>query len=90
MPAIDGQTRLKRETYLRELDLAHETNAEVFENDTVGGGEEGEDVRDEVLFVIAQGFPVLDVVREVNLLGCPKGCLVLLIPDRFTTNFQVS
>ena len=72
-PQSKRRTVQNRHTYLRELDLAHEANAEVFEDDTVGRGEEGEDVRDEVLLVIAQGFPVLDVVREVNLLGCDFG-----------------
>lgn len=69
-PQSKRRTVQNRHTYLRELDLAHEANAEVFEDDTVGRGEEGEDVRDEVLLVIAQGFPVLDVVGKVNLLGC--------------------
>jgi hypothetical protein len=60
---------LKRESHLRELDLAHEAHAEVLENDTVGGREEGEDVGDEVLFVIGEGLPVLQVVAQVDLLG---------------------
>ena len=57
-------------THLRELDLAHEANAEVLEDDTVGGGEEGEDVGDEVLLVVGEALPVLRVVGEVDLLGC--------------------
>lgn len=56
--------------HLGELHLAHEANAEVLEDDAVGGGEEGEDVLDEVLLVAVELVPVHHVVGEVDLLGC--------------------
>tara|TARA_B100000482_G_scaffold62517_1_gene43305 strand:+ start:1212 stop:1412 length:201 start_codon:yes stop_codon:yes gene_type:complete len=56
--------------YLGELHLAHEANAEVLEDDAVRRGEEGEDVLDEVLLVLAELGPVHHVVGEVHLLGC--------------------
>ena len=64
---------LKWETHLRELHLAHEAHAEVLEDDAVGGGEEGENVRDEVLLIIGEVLPVLHVVGQVDLLGCRDG-----------------
>ena len=56
--------------HLGELHLAHEANAEVLEDDAVGGGEEGKDVLDEVLLVVVELVPVHHVVGEVDLLGC--------------------
>jgi hypothetical protein len=64
--------RGKTRTHLGELDLLHEAHAEVLEHDAVGGGEEGEDVADEVALVVRQVLPVLLVVAQVNLLGYIK------------------
>ena len=60
-------------SHLGELHLAHEAHAEVLEDDAVGGGEEGENVRDEVLLIIGEVLPVLHVVGQVDLLGCRDG-----------------
>lgn len=56
-------------THLRDLHLLHEAHAEVLEDDAVRGGEEGENVGDEVLLVIGELLPVLHVVAQVNLLS---------------------
>lgn len=60
-------------SHLGELHLAHEAHAEVLEDDAVGGGEEGENVRDEVLLIVGEVLPVLHVVGQVDLLGCRDG-----------------
>lgn len=68
---------------LRSLDFGHEALSEVFENNTVGGGEEGENMLDEVLLVLIELFPILDVLGEVNFLSGPKSSLLVLVhlPD---------
>ena len=68
---------------LRSLDFGHEALSEVFENNTVGGGEEGENMLDEVLLVIIELFPILDVLGEVNFLSGPESSLLVLVhlPD---------
>lgn len=54
--------KTKQKTYLRDLDLLHETNAQVFQDDPVRSGKERQHVRDEVLLVRGELFPVLHVV----------------------------
>mmetsp|Transcript_43084 Transcript_43084/g.134054 ORF Transcript_43084/g.134054 Transcript_43084/m.134054 type:complete len:545 (-) Transcript_43084:27-1661(-) len=68
---------------LGDLDLAGELRREVLEHDAVRGGEEGEDVLDEVPLARREALPVLDVLGEVHLLRRPEGRLVLLVhlPD---------
>ena len=68
----EKNTKSEKDAHLRNLHLAHEANAEVLEDDAVGRGEEREDVRDEVLLVVAELLPVLHVVAEVDLLGCER------------------
>lgn len=65
---------------LGDLDLAAEALNEVLVDDAVGSGEEGQDVRDEVLLIIVQAVvPVVQILGEVNLLGSPEGGLGLLV-----------
>lgn len=69
---------------LRGLDLVGEAFDEVFVNDTIGGGEEGEDVGDEVTFVVIQAVvPVVEVLGEIHLLSGPERSFSLLVhlPD---------
>ena len=48
---------------LRDLDLAREALDQVFVDNAVRGGKEGEDVRDEVSFVIIQTVvPVVEIL----------------------------
>ena len=71
------------------LDLSKEACAEVLEDDAVGRSEEGEHHLHEVLLVLVESLPVLQILREVDLLGCPEtGHLLLVhlpnivVPDR--------
>lgn len=56
------ETREREPTYLWDLDLLHEPNAQVFQHDAVRSGKEGQNVRDEVLLIRGELFPVLHVV----------------------------
>ncbi len=68
---------------LWDLDFSTESLSEVLVNDTVGGSEEGENVLDEVSFVVSELLPILNVGGEIDLLGCPEGCHLVLVhlPD---------
>jgi len=69
---LDGDLEAVESTGLGDLDFLHEAGGEVFENDTVGGGKEGEDVGDEVALAVGEGVPVAEVLGEVNLFGGPE------------------
>ena len=73
---------------LGTLDLGGEVGGQVLVHDAVGGGEEGEDVADEVTLVGVEVLPILEVIGEVNLLGGPEGGLGLLVhvPDLIYTS----
>ena len=58
----------KNWTYLWDLDLLHETDAQVFQDDPIRSGEERQHVRDEVLLVRGELFPVLHVVLQIDFL----------------------
>ena len=69
---------------LSGLDLVGEPLDEVLVDDTVGGGEEGEDVGDEVALVVVHAvLPIVEVLGQVHLLGRPERRLSLLVhlPD---------
>lgn len=69
---------------LGNLDLGAETLDKVLIDDTIGGGEEGEDVGDEELLVIVELVaPVVEILGEIDLLSSPEGSLGLLVhlPD---------
>lgn len=56
-----------------DLDFAAESLDQVFVDNAVGGGEEGEHVGDEIFLVIVQPIiPVMQVFGKVNLFGGPK------------------
>ena len=56
------ERREREPTYLWDLDLLHEPNAQVFQHDAVRSGKESQNVRDEVLLIRGELFPVLHVV----------------------------
>ena len=70
MNVLDGDLEAIERAGFRNLNLAHETNAEVFEHDAVRGGEEREHVRDKVLLILRERLPVLHVVRQIDFLRC--------------------
>jgi len=80
---LDGDLESVEAARLGRLDLGGEVLREVFVNDSVGGGEEGQHVRHEVSLVLGERLPVVEVSREVDLLGGPEGRLGLLVhvPD---------
>ena len=71
-------------TGLGDLDLATETLNKVLVDNTVGGGEEGKDVGDEVTLIVVEAVvPVVKILGEIDLLGGPEGGFGLLVhlPD---------
>ena len=57
----------------RDLNFTTEALDEVLVDDTVGCGEEGEDVGDEEALVVVETLvPVVQVFGEVNFLSCPE------------------
>ena len=71
-------------TGLGNLDLSTETLDKVLVDNAVGGGEEGQDVGNEVTLIVVQAVvPVVKILGEINLLSGPEGGLGLLVhlPD---------
>lgn len=69
---------------LGDLNLTAEALQQVFVDNTVGSGEEGQNVGDEVTLVIVQAVvPVVQILGQINFLGGPKRGLGLLVhlPD---------
>ena len=69
---------------LGDLYLAGEALDEVLVDNAIGGGEKGENLRDEeALVVVEASVPVVKVLGEIDLLCCPEGSLGLLVhlPD---------
>ena len=58
----ERETREREPTYLWDLNILHEPNAQVFQHDAVRSGKESQNVRDEVLLIRGELFPVLHVV----------------------------
>ena len=69
---LDGDLEAVEGPGLGELDLLCEAPGEVLEDDAIGGGEEGEDVGDEVALAVGEGVPVAEVLGEVHLLRRPE------------------
>ena len=80
---LDGDLEAVEAAGLGALDLGGEVGGQVLVHDAIGGGEEGQDVADEVTLVGVEVLPVLEVVRQIDLLGGPEGGLGLLVhvPD---------
>ena len=76
---LDGDLEAVEGAGLGDLDFLREAPSEVLKYDAVGGGEEGEDVGDEVAHAVAEGGPMAEVLREVHLLRRPEGGLDFLI-----------
>ena len=69
---------------LGDLYFARESLDQVLVDDTIRGGEEGEDVGDEETLVVIEALvPVMEILGEVNLFGGPEGSFGFLVhlPD---------
>ena len=80
---FDGDLEAVEAAGFGDLDVVHEAASEVLEDDAVGGGEEGEDVLDEVAFVVGEVLPVLLIGGEVDVGDGPDRGLSFLVhlPD---------
>ena len=79
-----GVNKSRSESCLSCLNFVGETFNKVLVDDAIGGGKECEDMRDKVAFVVVELVcPVVHILRKVHFLGCPEGCLGLLVhlPD---------
>ena len=71
-------------TGFSSLDLIAETLKQVLINDAIGRGEKGENVRDEMTFIVVELVgPVMQILGEIHLLCCPEGGFGFLVhhPD---------
>ena len=77
-------------TRLRDLDLLHESSGEILQNDAVRGGEEGEDMGDEVLLIWDEIFPLALVLGKIHLLGgLERGfCFLVHFPDLWVFGWE--
>jgi hypothetical protein len=64
---------------LGPLDFAAEIHGQILVDDTVAGRKEGENVLDEVLLVIIELLPVLNVLGEIDFLSGPECGLLVLV-----------
>jgi len=79
MNILDSNLKSVEKTGLRTLDLSGKVTGEILIYNAVGGGEEGEDVGDEVTFIVGEAFPILEVRGQVNFLSGPEAGLGLFI-----------
>jgi hypothetical protein len=59
MDVLDGDLESVERSCFGNLNLLHETHAEVFVHDAIRGSEESKNVGNKVFFVLGQGLPVL-------------------------------
>mmetsp|Transcript_61485 Transcript_61485/g.132241 ORF Transcript_61485/g.132241 Transcript_61485/m.132241 type:complete len:272 (+) Transcript_61485:430-1245(+) len=88
MNILHGHLKTIEGTSLRQLNLGGKARGQVLKDDAIGSGEEGQNVLEKVLLSIGKLIPVLVILREVDLLCCPEGSLMLLIhlPDLMVVN----
>ena len=75
---LDHNLEAVEEARLGVLHLGAKPLDEVLIDDAVGRGKEGKDVLDEILLVVVELFPIVEIVGEIYLLGRPKRRLCLL------------
>jgi hypothetical protein len=69
---FNGYLKAIEASGLWRCDLRREVTTEVFVDDAIRCGEEGEDVGDEVAFIGVEAGPICGVSLEVNLFGGPE------------------
>jgi hypothetical protein len=72
MDVLDSDLESVKGAGFRDLDFLHETNSEIFVDNAVGSGKEGEDVGNEVAFVVVEGFPMHEIAAKIDFFGCRK------------------
>ena len=75
---------------LWDLDLSHESLGKVLENNTVGSSEKGQNVLDEMPFIIGKLYPVSDIFSKINFFSGPEACHLFFVhlPDVLVLNWQ--
>ena len=77
--ALNHRLARVEELRLRPLDLAHKSVGQILHDDSIGAGEESDDVLDEVALAIAEFLPVSHVLAQVNLFRHPNDGHMLLV-----------
>lgn len=72
MDVFHGDLEAVEAASFRDLDLGAELLGQVFHDDTIASGEEGEDVFDEMFLVGVEFFPVSEVLNEIDFFGGPE------------------
>jgi hypothetical protein len=72
MDVLDGDLEAVESAGFRDLNFFHETDPQIFIDDAVRGSKESQDVRNEMLLVIGQRLPVLDVAAQIDFFGCSE------------------
>ena len=67
MNIFDSNLKPVEEPSLGALDLLGEVTGEVFVDNAIGGGEECEDVGNEMAFIVGEILPIFEVGGKVNL-----------------------
>eukprot|EP01052_Picozoa_sp_SAG31_P012441 SAG31_NODE_728_length_12522_cov_13.320534_8_plen_114_part_00 len=68
---LHSDLKTVEEPRLRDLHFLGEALHKVLVDDAVSGGEEGQDMRDEMALVVVELVPIVHVVREVDLFRGP-------------------
>ena len=79
MHVLDRDLKAVESPGLRQLHLLHEPRRQVFQHDAIRRGEKCQDVFHKPLLPRAEAVPVSAVLRQVDLLGGPKGRDGLLV-----------
>lgn len=68
---------------LWNLNLCHEPLSQVFENYAIRSSKEGQNHLDEMLFILIESGPILDILTEIDFFSCPEASHLLLVhpPD---------
>jgi len=89
MDVLHHQLEAVKEFCLCILYLAHEVLGEIFIHDPVRGCKEGQNMLDEIPFVVIElVLPVINILFQVYLFGSPEAGLLLFVPlpDVFVLN----
>lgn len=61
------------------LNFGHEVESNIFVDDTIAGGKEGEYVQQEVSFIVGHLIPMVDIIAKIELFCGPEAGLCLLV-----------
>ncbi len=63
----------------RDLDFCCESLGKIFEHNTIRSSKESENMLDEVLFVLGEFFPILNILSKINFLSSPESSFLVFV-----------